>query len=157
MDVRCDYCGAALTANDLVDPRGGRPSIAMCADEQACLDNNERFTVTLTNECDDSFDWEFALDELECVLGSSLTTDSKWTCEGLPLWNRKLTGTFTASSVREWLSAVTVSGGWRLRVTRKWTTNDGMPREFAAVLWHHDVPTGATMCVMRQIDDEDGE
>ena len=55
--------------------------------------------------------------------------------DGLPLWNRSVSGEFTAKTITEFIRAVTVNDTWRLR----WQVSGEV---LHLNLAHHDVPMG---------------
>lgn len=71
-----------------------------------------------------------------------------WRVEGLPLWNRTVSGQFEARTIEDFVRGITVRSEWRLR----WS-NKGDHLE--CVLSHHDVPTGGVLRVYHGIDDGD--
>lgn len=65
----------------------------------------------------------------------------QWRLEGLPLWNRTVSGTFSADNAEELLRSITIRGEWTLRYEVK----DGV---LLANLSHHDAPMGGAMTIV---------
>lgn len=91
--------------------------------------------------------YDDALHLLQCDLGEWYTdnTDGWWRVEGLPLWNRDVSGIFHADSVHDFVRGITVNGEWNLRYRL-----DG--DDLVASLSHHDVPMGRRFTVTRSTD-----
>jgi hypothetical protein len=70
-------------------------------------------------------------------LFEALNDESEWRIDGLPLWNRNLTGTVCTNKPEELLRAVTVRGSWNLT----WSVDIENLR-LNLSLSHHDVPMG---------------
>lgn len=66
--------------------------------------------------------------------------DKWWHVEGLPLWNRTLSGKFRADTAEKFLQSITVDASWRLSCF----VQDNVMH---ATLSHHDVPMGKTMTI----------
>lgn len=63
-----------------------------------------------------------------------------WEIEGLPLWNRQISGSFRARLVGELLQAITVGSEWILRYRLEGKT-------LHLNISHHDVPMGGSYTV----------
>lgn len=105
----------------------------------------EEFTEEPADECFGDC-WDSAVEDWHYVVREFVVDGGEFRIEGFPLWNRTVSGTFEAENTRGFLEAVTVRGEWRLRYSVG-------PDSFAAVIWHHDVPTGGSFTVSR-IPDE---
>lgn len=66
-----------------------------------------------------------------------LNVDSEWRIDGLPLWNRNVSGTVCTDNPTELLRAVTVNSSWHLAFAVDYESLRVNLR-----LSHHDVPTG---------------
>jgi hypothetical protein len=58
-----------------------------------------------------------------------------WQVNDLPLWNRDVSGLFSARTIDDFVRGITVRGDWRMRLRLEGDT-------LHANLSHHDVPTG---------------
>lgn len=117
----------------------------------------------LTNYCEcvddddnpmdcDGFCWETGLDDL--LYGGIIPSfgdnpfPDTYRVEGLPLWNRKVSGEFTAKNLNDFVWGISVRGLWRLN----WESGFG---EMTVTLYHHDAPTGGTMTVTLAEEEEE--
>lgn len=103
--------------------------------------------VTNTCTCDtidmcDGDCWEDVKFFVEETLGDLWERDSEWVVDGLPLWNRDVSGVFRARTIDDFIRGITVRSEWILRLTRR----DDVVH---ACLSHHDVPTGRSFTVRR--------
>ena len=69
-----------------------------------------------------------------------------FTIDGLPLWNRSVSGEFTAKTIPDFIRAVTVNDTWRLR----WQLSGEV---LHLNLSHHDVPMGRGYTVRYALDE----
>ena len=84
-------------------------------------------------------------------LGDLWEPNQDWVVDGLPLWNRNVTGVFNARTIDEFIKGITIEGEWTLRLRRQ-------ENVVHAMLSHHDVPTGRSFTVSRlQHSDDDDE
>jgi hypothetical protein len=79
---------------------------------------------------------------LELTLGEwwSGNDEGWWQVDGLPLWNRNVSGVFHAKNLREFVRGVTVRGDYTLRYSLNGDTLN-------LSLSHHDVPMGRSFTV----------
>lgn len=70
-----------------------------------------------------------------------------WQVDGLPLWNRSVSGTFTAKNIRDFIRGITVDAEWRLCYK---LADDCLQLNLA----HHDVPMGRSFSVRYHEGDE---
>ena len=116
-------------------------------------------TCTIYNETTGEFDntdtcygdcWD---DQLE-VFGEFLKEFfdgnelKEWQVDGLPLWERKVSGKFSANKIADFVQGITVRGEWHL-----FYKLDG--ETLRVLLSHHDVPTGGVFTV--RYAEEDSE
>ena len=114
------------------------------------------WTTEVTNACScegaDCFQdcWDDVKFSVEAELGDLWEANEDWVVDGLPLWNRNVTGGFNARTIDEFIKGITVNGEWRLRLRREESVVNVM-------LSHHDVPIGRSFTVSRlqQSDDDD--
>lgn len=64
----------------------------------------------------------------------------EWQVDGLPLWNRTVSGKFFAKKIADFVEGITVRGQWHLFYKLE---SDAL----RVCLSHHDVPTGGTFTV----------
>jgi len=108
------------------------------------------WTTEVTNvcTCDQSIDycdnncWETVKFFVEDTLGDLWQPYVDWVVEGLPLWNRNVSGVFRARTIDEFIEGITVKSEWVLRLRREGDV-------VHASLSHHDVPTGRSFTVRR--------
>ena len=72
----------------------------------------------------------------------------EWQVDGLPLWERKVSGKFSANKIADFVQGITVRGEWHL-----FYKLDG--ETLRVLLSHHDVPTGGVFTV--RYAEEDSE
>jgi hypothetical protein len=89
--------------------------------------------------------WEFAVETFSIATMQMFERDSygdkfPFRVDGLPLWNRSLSGVVEVRDSNELLRAITVDSEWRLR----YAYENG---ELHCVLSHHDVPMGRSYTV----------
>jgi hypothetical protein len=89
--------------------------------------------------------WEFAVETFSIATMQLFERDSygdkfPFRVDGLPLWNRSLSGVVEVRDSNELLRAITVDSEWRLR----YAYENG---ELHCVLSHHDVPMGRSYTV----------
>lgn len=118
-------------------------------------DTTERYgEITNVCECDGDYCggdcWDLALDCFAEDIRQWWDDNPTylWRVEGLPLWDRTVSGQFEARTIEDFVRGITVRSEWRLR----WS-NKGDHLE--CVLSHHDVPTGGVLRVYHGIDDGD--
>lgn len=109
----------------------------------------EDFTDEPADYCD-GVCWDDALHLFGCEIkqwwdGNPTYT---WSVDGLPLWNRSVSGEFTARNHADFIRGITVRGEWYLRYKVDGET-------LHCHLSHHDVPTGRSFTV--RYGAEDGE
>jgi hypothetical protein len=107
-------------------------------------------TCTCEDEDSESTDcygdcWEFAVETFSIATMQMFERDSygdkfPFRVDGLPLWNRSLSGVVEVRDSNELLRAITVDSEWRLR----YAYENG---ELHCVLSHHDVPMGRSYTV----------
>lgn len=121
--------------------------------------NEYRYEGEITNQCvcttfnEETADWEpraecygYCWEDQEEDFANMIsdfllsTPTNEFDIADLPLWDRKVSGRFTAKNAREFLAAVTVRGAWNL-------SYEVTPQAFVARLAHHDVPMGGTLRV----------
>lgn len=93
-------------------------------------------TTTPLDYCDGSC-FDDMLYGLAITLGDWFTNNDKgwWEVDGLPLWNRSVSGLFHATKLKEFVRGVTIRGDWRLHYQ---LSGDTLHLNLA----HHDVPMG---------------
>lgn len=115
------------------------------------------WTTEVTNVCTcDTIDycdadcWQDVKFFVEETLGDLWEPYVDWVVEGLPLWNRDVSGVFYARTIDEFIQGITVKGEWVLRLRREGDV-------IRASLSHHDVPMGRSFTVRRVklIEDDD--
>jgi hypothetical protein len=89
--------------------------------------------------------WEFAVETFSIATMQLFERDSygdkfPFRVDGLPWWNRSLSGVVEVRDSNELLRAITVDSEWRLR----YAYENG---ELHCVLSHHDVPMGRSYTV----------
>lgn len=75
--------------------------------------------------------WEFAVEQFGEDTKELREISDTWVVEGLPLWNRSVSGSFTIKNVADLIRGITVNSDWRLRY--KVT-----PTHIWCYLSHHD-------------------
>ena len=93
-------------------------------------------TYTASDECYGDC-WDTTLHLLEHDLGDWMSNNPNdwWQVNGLPLWDRNVSGSFHADTIEEFVRGITVNGEWILR----YRLNGNV---LVARLSHHDVPMG---------------
>ena len=91
--------------------------------------------------------WEFAVETFSIATMQLFERDSygdkfPFRVDGLPLWNRSLSGVVEVRDSNELLRAITVDSEWRLR----YAYENG---ELHCVLSHHDVPMAGHTRLLR--------
>jgi hypothetical protein len=98
--------------------------------------------------------WEDVKFFVEETLGDLWECDTEWIVDGLPLWNRDVSGMFRARTIDEFIRGITVRDVWTLRLMR-------CDKVVHARLSHHDVPMGRSFTVRRvettESDDDEFE
>ena len=84
-------------------------------------------------------------DEMSCLkdyLGNWFTDNPTdcWQVNDLPLWNREVSGLFTARTIDDFVRGITVRGDWALHLRLDGDT-------LHADLSHHDVPMGRSFTI----------
>ena len=74
--------------------------------------------------------------------------NKEWQVDGLPLWERKVSGRFSATKVSDFVQGITVRGDWHL-----FYKLDG--ETLRVRLSHHDVPTGGVFTVSYAKEDSE--
>lgn len=107
----------------------------------SCLIEKEDGTCEIPDYCfGDCWD-----DQLE-IFGEFLkeffdgNEDKEWQVDGLPLWDRKVSGRFSATKVADFVEGITVRGEWHLLYKLE-------DKTLKVRLSHHDVPTGGVFTV----------
>jgi len=102
-----------------------------------CNHDNDCGWVDCLGDC-----WEDCKFFVEQELGDLWERNCDWVVEGLPLWDRNVSGVFRARTIDEFIEGITVKGEWVLRLKRE-------SNVVHARLSHHDVPTGRSFTVRR--------
>lgn len=107
----------------------------------------EEFTDEPAEYCDGSC-WDDALHLFHCEIKQWWDNNPTcaWAVDGLPLWNRSVSGEFEARTIPEFVRGITVNGEWHLRYKL-----DG--EVLHCNLSHHDVPMGRSYSVRYGSDD----
>ena len=84
-------------------------------------------------------------DEMSCLkdyLGNWFTDNPTdcWQVNDLPLWNREVSGLFTARTIDDFVRGITVRGDWRIHLR---LDGDILHADLA----HHDVPMGRSFTI----------
>lgn len=98
-------------------------------------------TDELTDDCNGDC-WDDALHLFHCDIKEwwDANPNYDWQVDGLPLWNRSVSGEFTAKTIPDLIRGITVNGEWRLSYRVSGET-------LYCNLSHHDVPMGRSYTV----------
>lgn len=109
----------------------------------------DEFTDEPSDYCDGSC-WDDTLHLFHCEIKQwwDANPTYNWRVDGLPLWNRSVSGEFTAKNIPDFIRGITVKAEWLLRYKLE---NDVLHCHLS----HHDVPTGRSYTVHYGTDDGD--
>jgi len=107
------------------------------------------WTTEVTNVCTCETDWCDAdcWNDVTYFVGMELgdlwEEGATWYVDGLPLWNRDVSGSFRADTIDDFIRGITVKDVWTLRLRREGDIVNAM-------LSHHDVPTGRSFTITKK-------